>query len=90
MEQSWQNDPRLKNVDPSKLSLLQNLAEQGNGYTPSDMLPFLMNAAAQGRQNGLHFSSDEISAILSVLKSGKSPKEAAKLDRIVRLMSMIR
>ena len=90
MEQNWQNDPRLKNVDPSKLSLHQSLAEQGNGYKPSDMQPFLMNAAAQGRQNGLQFSSDEISAVLSVLKSGKSPKEAAKLDRIVRLMSMIR
>ncbi|MCB5551109.1 hypothetical protein LIR34_14995 [Blautia sp. MSK17_66] len=54
------------------------------------MLPFLMSAAAQGRQNGLNFSPDEISTILSVLKTGKSPSEAAKLDQIVRLMRMIR
>lgn len=90
MEQNWKNDPSLKNIDPGKLSLLQNLAEQSGGRSPSDMLPFLMNAAAKGRKSGLQFSSDEISAILSVLKAGKSQKEAAKIDQIVRLMSMIR
>lgn len=90
MDQNWKNDPSLKNIDPGKLSLLQNLAEQGGGRSPSDMLPFLMSAAAKGRKNGLSFSSEEISAVLGVLKSGKSPKEAAKIDQIVRLMSMIR
>lgn len=90
MEQKWQNDPSLKNIDPQKLTLLQALAEQSNGHTPSDMLPFLMNAASQGRKSGLQFSSDEISAILNVLKTGKSPKEAAKLDQIASLMRMIR
>ena len=85
-----EGDPKLQNIDPSKLALLQNLANQSGGRSPSDMLPFLMSAAAQGRQNGLQFSSDEIGAILNVLKAGKSPKEAAKLDQIVSLMRMIR
>ena len=90
MSQEWQNDPKLKNIDPSKLALLLSLADQSGGRSPSDMLPFLMSAAAQGRQNGLQFSSDEIGTILNVLKAGKSPKEAAKLDQIVSLMRMIR
>ena len=89
-EEGDPNDPKLQNIDPSKLALLQNLADQSGGRSPSDMLPFLMSAAAQGRQNGLQFSSDEIGAILNVLKAGKSPKEAAKLDQIVSLMRMIR
>ena len=90
MSQEWQNDPKLKNIDPSKLALLQSLADQSGGRSPSDMLPFLMSAAAQGRQNGLQFSSDEIGTILNVLKAGKSPKEAENLDQIVSLMRMIR
>lgn len=90
MSPEWQNDPKLQNIDPSKLSLLQSLADQSGDRSPSDMLPFLMSAAAQGRQNGLQFSSDEITAILNVLKAGKSPKETAKLDQIVSLMRMIR
>lgn len=90
MDTSWQNNPKLADMDKSKLEMLQNLAEQGTGKNASDMLPFLMSAATQGKNSGLHFSSEEISTVLEVLKMGKSPQEAAKLDRIVSLMRMIR
>ena len=90
MDTSWQNNPKLADIDKNKLEMLQNLAEQGTGKNASDMLPFLMNAATQGKNSGLRFSSEEISTVLEVLKMGKSPQEAAKLDRIVSLMRMIR
>lgn len=90
MSEDWKDNPRLSGMDKGKLDMLQKLAEQGNGKSASDMLPFLMNAAAQGRNNGLNFSSGEISAVLEVLKMGKSPAEAAKIDQIVNLMRMIR
>ena len=90
MDKNWQNDPKLKNMDRSKLEMLQRLAEQGNGKSPSDMLPFLMSAAAQGKNSGLNFSPDEISAVLEVLKAGKSPEETAKIVRIVSFMLLIR
>lgn len=90
MSEDWKNNPKLQGMDKGKLDMLQNLAEQGIGKSPSDMLPFLMSAAAQGKSNGLNFSSNEISAILEVMKMGKTPAEAAKMDRIVNLMRMIR
>lgn len=90
MDTSWQNNPKLADMDKSKLEMLQNLAEQGTGKNASDMLPFLMSAATQGKNSGLRFSSEEISTVLEVLKMEKSPQEAAKLDRIVSLMRMIR
>lgn len=90
MDTSWQNNPKLADMDKSKLEMLQNLAEQETGKNASDMLPFLMSAATQGKNSGLRFSSEEISTVLEVLKMGKSPQEAAKLDRIVSLMRMIR
>lgn len=90
MNDDWKQNPRLANMDKSKLDMLQSLAEQGSGKSASDMLPFLMSAAAQGKNNGLNFSQGEISAVLEVLKMGKSPQEAAKIDRIVSLMKMIR
>lgn len=90
MNEDWKSNPKLADMDQNKLRMLQSLAEQGNGKSAADMLPFLMNAAAQGKNNGLNFSSNEVSTILEVLKMGKSPEEAAKLDRIVSLMKMIR
>ena len=80
--EDWKMDPKLKNIDAGKLDMLQKLAA-------SDMLPFLMSAAASGKKNGLNFSQNEISAVLEVMKAGKSPQEAAKIDKIVNLMRMI-
>ena len=90
MNQDWKDNPKLAGLDKSKLDMLQNLADQGSQKSASDMLPFLLSAANQGKNPGLRFSSDEISLILEVLKMGKSPEEAAKLDRIVNMMRMIR
>ncbi len=90
MSDDWREDPGLKQVDKEKLDMLQKLAEQGKGKNASDMLPFLMSAASRGKNNGLKFSADEISVILTALKSGKSSAEAAKIDQIVNLMHMIR
>ena len=89
MANDWKCDPKLNGMDPAKLQMLQSLAEQGNGKSMNDMLPFLMSAAAQGKQGGLNFNSAERQLILEVLKQGKSPEEAAKIDKIVSLMSMI-
>ena len=89
VDTNWQNNPKLSGMDKNKLEMLQNLAEQGSGKSPADLLPFLMGAAAQGKSSGLNFSSEEISAVLEALKMGKSPEEISKIDRIVNLMKMI-
>ncbi|HJB29307.1 MAG TPA: hypothetical protein IAA06_11015 [Candidatus Blautia faecavium] len=89
MDQDWKNNPKLAGLDQNKLRMLQNLADQGSQKSASDMLPFLLSAANQGKNNGLRFSSEEVSLILEVLKMGKSPEETAKLDRIVNMMRMI-
>lgn len=89
MNEDWKNDPKLKEIDKNKLDMLQNLADKGTGKNASDMLPFLMSAAASGRKKGLNFSENEISAVLEVMKAGKTPQESAKIDRIVNLMRMM-
>ena len=90
MEENWQDNPRLAGMDRSKLDLLQQMAQQGAGKSPSDLLPFIMNAAAKGKSAGLRFNPNEINTIIEVLKMGKSPQERAKLDQVVNLMKMMR
>ena len=53
--EDWKMDPKLKNIDAGKLDMLQKLAEKGSGKSASDMLPFLMSAAAYREKNGLNF-----------------------------------
>ena len=90
MDDNWQDNPRLAGMDRSKLDMLQQMAQQGAGKSPSDLLPFIMNAAAQGKNAGLKFNNNEINTIIEVLKMGKSPQERAKLDKVVSLMKMMK
>ena len=78
MNDDWRNNPKLAGMDRSKLDMLQNLASQGS------------SKGAQGKKGGLKFNADEISAIIEVLKMGKSPAETQKLDKVVNLMKMMR
>ena len=90
MNENWQDNPRLAGMDRAKLDMLQQMASQGAGKSPSDLLPFLMNAASRGKSAGLKFNPSEIGTIIEVLKMGKSPQEQAKLDQVVNLMKMMR
>ena len=83
LEENWQDNPKLAGMDRSKLDMLQQMAQQGAGKSPSDLLPFIMNAAAKGKSAGLRFNPNEINTIIEVLKMGKSPQERAKLDQVV-------
>ena len=90
LEENWQDNPKLAGMDRSKLDMLQQMAQQGAGKSPSDLLPFIMNAAAKGKSAGLRFNPNEINTIIEELKMGKSPQERAKLDQVVNLMKMMR
>lgn len=90
MDQNWKNDPKLKSISREKLDMLQTLAENGMGKSPGELMPYIMSVITQNQKNSFKFSPEEISVIIEVLKSGKTPREAEKLDRIVSLMKNIR
>ena len=39
MNEDWKNDPKLQGMDRTKLDMLQQLASQGIGKSPTDLLP---------------------------------------------------
>lgn len=85
---SWLNHPDLAGMDAAKLAMLNTLAQQGAGKNPSELLPFLMSAATQNKSRGLRFSSQEMDAIIQVLKAGKSPEEVARMEKIIQMMKL--
>jgi hypothetical protein len=86
----WMNNESLHNIDKSKLEALQELANQGGQKNQTELMNFLMAFMSSNGGNKPQFSSDEVSLILQALKKGKSPKEQAKMDRVIQLMQMIR
>lgn len=87
---NWTDNPSLKGIDAQKLALLNSLAQQGKGKTPQELLPFLMSAASQNRSKGLSFSSQEMDAIIRVLKIGKSQEELQRIEQLLSMMKMMR
>lgn len=90
MNQDWMNHPGLSGIDPAKMALLQNLVSQGAGKSQNEMLNFLTGAANTSQQQGLQFTPDEMDMVVEVLKAGKSPQEIAKINRMVRLLKMMK
>jgi hypothetical protein len=78
-------NPKLSGLDKDKLQLLQKIAEQGTGKSPSELLPFLLGYIRSDKNKALSFSQAEISLLLEVLKSGKSPEEVQRMEKIIAL-----
>jgi hypothetical protein len=87
---NWMHHPNLSGMDPAKLAMLQSLANQGSQKSQADMLPFLMSIMSGSTGNGMHFSSDEMSRIIEVLKIGKSQEEIARMDKMLNLLRIMR
>lgn len=85
---NWMNNPKLKNIDKSKLQLFMSLADQSEGKAPKDLMPFILAAASKTKGNG--FSPEETDAIIEVLQQGKSPAEIKNIEKIRSMMKLMK
>ena len=82
----WINDPLLQNMDPIKKELFMNAASQVAGKSGNAMAPVLMSLITSANRRGIRFTSEEITAILQVLKQGKTPQEQQQIDNTVKMV----
>ena len=85
-DNSWMQNPALGGIDPNKLQMLLSMADQAKGKSPNELLPFLMSASAQSKENNMSFDSAETDAIIEVMKMGKSKEEIQRIDKICAIM----
>ena len=88
-DQSWLNNPKLKDIDPAKLQMLLSMADQTKGKKQNELLPFLLAAASQSKSKGMSFSTEEIATIIEVLKLGKSQEEIQNMERVRSMMKLL-
>ncbi len=86
---SWSKNPALSGIDPAKLQMLLTFTEQAKGKNQNELLSLLMAASAQSQSEDLTFQQSEIDAIIEVLKTGKSPQEVQKIDRLCTLIKQL-
>ena len=89
-DDSWTKNPALDGIDPAKLQMLLSMADQAKGKGPNELLPFLMAASSQSKENNMSFDSSETDAIIEVMKMGKSPEEIQRIDKICAIMKQMK
>lgn len=83
---SWINHPAMEHIDPRKLAILVDLANEAEGKPLEQSLPFIMNANTKLRSQNLSFSKEENELLVEVLSKDMSPQDKMKLDMMKRMI----
>lgn len=82
----WMNNLKLQHIDPIKLELMKVAAKQTEGKSGKSLAPVMMTLITAAGQKGIHFSPEEISLILDIIKEGKSPEEQAQINQLSKMV----
>lgn len=83
----WMNHPAMENIDPVKLELIKTAAKQTEGKTGKALAPIMMALITNANKKGIHFSSDEVSLIVSILKEGKPKEEQQQMENMINMVN---
>ncbi len=86
MNTNWQNDPRIKHMDPRKLLVLNELAHEASGMSLDKALPLLLKANARMKAMGLSFSKEESDLMFDLFAGELAPKDKLKVDALRKMM----
>lgn len=82
MNQEWKNDPRVKKLDPKKLQMLTDLVTKLETAPKNQWANQIVALNMEASQNGLSFSDEETSLIVSIISADMSPAEKQKINTL--------
>jgi hypothetical protein len=84
---TWTNNPKLKNIDPRKMTIFLELMKEADGKPMEQLVPLLMNANKKLQQQNMAFSKDESEILMEILTKNLSPKEKQQFEMIRKFMA---
>ncbi|HPU63556.1 MAG TPA: hypothetical protein PK304_05330 [Mobilitalea sp.] len=84
---SWNNNPKMKNIDPRKLAVLMELVKEAQGKSIDKLIPLIVNANKKLQAQNLSFTKDESEILIEILTKNMSPKERARFEMLRKLMA---
>jgi len=83
------NSEAFKNMDPLKVELIKKAAAQTQGKSGNSLAPVMMALVTNANKQGISFTADEISLIMSIMKEGKSSQEKAQMDQMMNMVTNV-
>lgn len=78
----WQEDPRLKQMDPKKLQYITDFAGRLTSMSKNQLIPALLQLQADAARNHIRFSDSETELLVSILSADMNPAEKKKLETL--------
>lgn len=82
----WLNHPALKNMDPVKLELIKTAAKRTEGKSGKSLAPVMMSLITGAGKQGIRFTHEEMTLIISILKEGKPKEEQEQIENMIRMV----
>lgn len=87
VDNSWTNNPKLRNIDPRKMAIFLELIKEADGKPMEQLIPLLMSTNQRLQQQNMTFSKDESDILMDILTKNMSPKEKAQFEMIKKFMA---
>ena len=82
----WKKDPRLKAMDPRKLEILEDFSRLLRRTPGPNTLSALLSLQAEAAAQGIQFTDQETSLLVSILAADMAPADQKKLS-VLRMFS---
>jgi hypothetical protein len=86
MNSNWKQDPRLKNMNPQKLSMLTEFAKRAESAPKDQLMQTLLSLNAEASQKGIQFNDEETDLLVSILSANMNPSERQRVETL-RMLS---
>ena len=83
----WIKNPAMNTIDPIKLELIKTAARQTQGKSGKALAPVMLALITNANKKGIHFTADEVSLIISVLKEGKPKEEQEQIENMLKMVT---
>ena len=85
---SFDNNPKLRDVDPIKLKILTEIKERSKGKSIEELLPEIMKIHQEMNRRNMSFSKTETQILLDAIEESISPEERPKFNMLKGFMNM--
>lgn len=87
-DNSLNNNPNAKNIDPRKLAILLEIMKEAEGKPMDKVIPILMNANKRLQSQNLSFTKDESELMIDQLTKNLSPKDRRQFEMLKMMMGV--
>lgn len=82
----FEDNPKLKNMHPTKLKIINEIREQSRYHSAEEMLPQILQINQELKRRDLSFTKEESALLLEAMEESMSPTERQKFQILKSLM----